>query len=203
MGTVCSSESNRRNTRRINGNNDTFSASEFESTKTANQNSFYEKNSQNNNSIPSKNNENKEYNILESNTIFKTALESHNKYRRHYGSKELTINYDLCELAQKYAEKCADTESTDHFPYLYNEDIISENIKEINDGNINISKICEEWSQELMNNNVEQKFHANNMLWKETKEVGFGLSTSTKGKTYFVAFYYPAGNIFPELKDNI
>ena len=203
MGNVCSSDGNRRHIKRNNGNTDTTSFSEFDYSKNVTQNSFIEKNSQKSNSIPSKNKKNNENNILESNSILKIALDTHNKYRKHYGSNELTINYDLCELAQKYAEKLAETESIDHCPYLYKEDIISENIKEIDDENINISKICEEWSQSLIENNVDKKINTINMLWKETKEVGFGLSTSSKGKSYFVAFYYPAGYIFPKLKDNI
>ena len=206
---VCSSDSNSRHARKMNGNMDMASISEFESSKTVTQNSVYDQKSfKNNNSNPSKNkenNKNNKYNIIESNSMLKKALECHNKYRKHNCANELIINFDLCELAQRYAEKCAETESIDHSPYLFNGDIISENIKEINDKNIDIPKICEEWMEELMNNNLDKKIHGQNMLWKESKEVGFGLSTSTKNKfkSYFVAFYYPAGNIFPKLNDNI
>ena len=157
-------------------------------------------NSQANNSNSlQKNNENDN---KENINIYDLALEKHNYYRKKYGSKELQLNPELCELAQNFADKCAEIESMDHFPYLFNGNIINQNIKELNNEKIDISKICEEWYDELINNNQQQNnnprfrgIHGNHMLWKETNEVGFGLSTSTNGKSYFVAFYFPAGNI--------
>ena len=143
-----------------------------------------------------------EKNNIENNNIIEIALEYHNIYRTHNGLGILVINSELCELAQNYAEKCAETENMEHFPYLFNGNIITQNIKELNNEKIDISKICKEWYGELNNNNQQQNdnsifsaIEARHMLSKEAKEVGFGLSTSPNGKSYFVAFYYPAGNI--------
>lgn len=210
MGLVCATENNRRKKITNNGNSEITinSLSEFDNTSQ----SFYQNNNNKNKYL--KNNSNtsgNNGNIIEINSFFKEALANHNKYRKIYGSKELKLNFDLCELAQKYAEKCAERESLDHFPFLFNGNIISENIKEINSGKIDIAKICEEWNNELknkMHQNTPQihlkcnTIHATHMLWKDSKEVGFGLSTSTNGKSYFVAFYYPAF-ILSKLKDNI
>ena len=142
------------------------------------------------------------------NDIYK-ALEEHNIIRKNYNLKPLKINDDLCELAQRYADKCAETESLDHCPLLYKGNIIGENIKEIDDEKIDVSKICEEWINEKMNiDDKNGKFnsiasHASQIIWRETKEVGFGFSTSPNNKTYFVAYYYPAGNIISNLKNNL
>jgi len=157
-------------------------------------------NSQENNSNSfQKNNENEK---KENMNICDLALEQHNIYRKKYGTKELQLNPKLSELAQNFADKYAEIESMDHFPYLYNGNIISQNIKELNNEKIDIKKICKEWYDVFKNNNQQQnnnsKFmgiHGKHMLWKDTNEVGFGLSTSPNGKSYFVACYYPAGNI--------
>ena len=165
-----------------------------------NNNHKNEDNSQANNSNSlQKNNENdKKENI----NIYNLALERHNYYRKSCDSKELKLNHELCELAQNCADKCAETESKEYFPYLYNGNIVIQNIKELNNEKINIPKICDEWYDELKNNYQQQNdnsifsgIHGNHMLCKDTNEVGFGLSTSPNGKSYFVAFYYPAGNI--------
>ena len=41
------------------------------------------------------------------------------------------------------------------------------------------------------------------MIWKDSKEVGFGFKKVNEGKCYFIAIYYPAGNIFNKYNDNI
>ena len=203
MGAVCSSENNRRN-KNYNRNSDVSSnsISEFDNTSQTINHVNNKNQYQKSNSKPSENNEV----IIESISFIKEALDNHNKYRKILGLNELKLNYELCELAQKYADKCAEMESMDHFPYLFKGNIISENIKEINNKQIDIPRICEEWSKELMHQNSQQdqlksiSIHATHMLWKDSKEVGFGFSTSTNGKSYFVAFYYPAF-ILPKLKD--
>ena len=130
------------------------------------------------------------------------AIEEHNKIREAYKLKPLILKNSLCKLAQRYADKCAETESLDHCPLLYQGNIIGENIKEIDNEEIDISKICEEWNKEKISFDPESKkfnskaSHISQIIWKETEYVGFGWSTSPNKKSYFVAFYYPAGNIF-------
>lgn len=41
------------------------------------------------------------------------------------------------------------------------------------------------------------------LVWKSTKEVGFGVSLSPNGSYYIVANYYPAGNNVNKLKENV
>ena len=41
------------------------------------------------------------------------------------------------------------------------------------------------------------------LIWKNSKEVGFGIAKSKSGKYYSVANYYPAGNSLGEYKENV
>jgi hypothetical protein len=41
------------------------------------------------------------------------------------------------------------------------------------------------------------------LVWKSTREVGFGISRASNGTLYMVGFYYPSGNIDEQFKDNV
>ena len=68
--------------------------------------------------------------------------------------------------------------------------------------------ICDEWYKESENYNYKlNKFqkgtgHFTQMIWKDTKEVGFGLKKKDN-INYVVAYYYPSGNIFNEFISNV
>ena len=141
--------------------------------------------------------------------IYEILLKIHNENRKIYGTPFLKLNYELCQLAQEYADKCADLQNTDLNPVSYKNECIGENITEF-DGNISTtSKICEEWANErnifdFRNKEYNGKTkHFTQMIWKDTQSVGFGFSSTPNGKNYFVSFYFPAGNIFDEFDNNI
>ena len=50
----------------------------------------------------------------------------------------------------------------------------------------------------FFNQNLELK-----IIWKNTEEVGFGISKTSDGNFYAVAYYYPAGNVLGEFSKNI
>ena len=138
--------------------------------------------------------------------IINVALKLHNKFRNDNKLNSLHLNSELCELAQRYAEKCADTESLDHYPFLYNGNILGENVEESNNEE-DIAKICDKWFVEIFhlksksNNNYNGEYknetnHVSQILNNNIKEVGFGLAKSQNKKSYFVAYYYPTGIIF-------
>ena len=146
-------------------------------------------------------------NIRKKNTnIYKNLLKMHNEYRIKYQAPNLELNDELCQLAQEYADKCADLQSTDLTPVLYKNECLGENISEF-DGEISTaSTIIEKWAKEwklLEDKYKDQTRHFTQMIWKDTKIVGFGFSSSSNGKNYFVSFYFPAGNIFNEFDKNI
>ena len=206
MGIACNSNfPRRRGISTINSNDSSYINS---SKKT---NSYYENSSQRiqANDFAKKINKKNISNGNINNSLSQLVLNNHNKIRRKYRVNNLELNDELNELAQKYSDKCAETESFDHYPFLYKGEVIGENIKEIKDNNFDVSTICDNW------NNEEEYFDFNNpifksdcrhftqIIWKDTKYVGFGISTSSSGKKYFVAFYFPAGNIFDKFKENI
>ena len=168
---------------------------------------------ENNNNKQYNNNINKNNQIISfMNKMYNDALDIHNKYRVQHGSKELTLNLDLCEIAQKYAEKCSETNTIDNYCNLYNNnEIIGQNIEVVDNkkNELNVSEICKKWYNEkykydfTLNKFTTGAKHFTQLIWKDTKSVGFGYSTSDDGKIYFVAYYYPAGNIFNKFAENV
>lgn len=68
--------------------------------------------------------------------------------------------------------------------------------------------ICDEWYKESENYNYKlNKFqkgtgHFTQIIWKDTKMVGFGFRKK-EHTNYVVAYYYPAWNIFKEFKSKV
>ena len=143
------------------------------------------------------------------NNMSNIALKLHNEYREKYGAKKLELNDELIDLAQKYSEKCAMTDSEDHCPFLYEGRPIGENIEVLDKTKFDVSKICRKWYEEKNEFNFGELVyqsecrHFTQMIWKDSIYVGFGLSTSNTGQNYFVAYYFPAGNIFDKFKTNL
>ena len=154
--------------------------------------------------------QNKEKNINnKQENIYENLLKKHNECRNKYGATNLELNEELCQLAQEYADKCAEFQNTDLNPFSYKNECLGENISEF-DGDISTAlTICENWANERNNYNFRDKVykdqtkHFTQMIWKNTQIVGFGFSSSSNEKNYFVSFYFPAGNIFEEFDKNI
>jgi hypothetical protein len=45
--------------------------------------------------------------------------------------------------------------------------------------------------------------HFTQLVWKSTKEVGFGIARDLGGYFYAVANYYPAGNVITRFQKNV
>ena len=159
---------------------------------------------------PSKRNNNDEKKILK---LWEKTLKKHNKYRRMHSSDNLNLNTDLCKIAQSIAEKYSEMDIENMYmipPKLYKDDIVGENIAIIDEcDNLNFEDIVNKWYEEKKNYEfgsnkyIENTGHFTQLIWKETKEVGFGHKKSNNGKIYFIAIYYPAGNIFKQFKYNV
>ena len=145
--------------------------------------------------------------------LWKKTLEKHNEFRKKHRIENLELNETLCEIAQSRAEKYSKTDLEKLYmipPNLYKGDIVGENIAIIdNYDDINFEDIINKWYEEKQkydfnsNNYIENTGHFTQLIWKETKEVGFGHKKSFNGKMYFIAIYYPAGNIFRQFKNNV
>ena len=141
------------------------------------------------------------------------VLKKHNEFRKKHGVGNLKLNADLCELAQSSAEKYSETVIENICmipPKLYKDDIVGENIAIIDNNNsINMEDIVNKWYEEKQNyvfdsnKYIENTGHFTQLIWKKTKEIGFGYKKSNNGKVYFIAIYYPAGNIFNQFNTNV
>lgn len=186
------------NERKINYNSDKY-----------NINNFIQKTSPKNFLIYNEYNEKKSSTSKENKSYMDVALKIHNIFRKKYGIQELKLNNDLCTMAQKYAEKCANSKNIEFFYDLYNNDIIGQNISLIENKSLNVAEICQKWYSEKKDYNfssnkyIKGTGHFTQLIWKNTKEVGFGYKEDDNGNIYFVANYYPAGNIFNQFNDNV
>ena len=144
------------------------------------------------------------------NDIINRIFNMHLELRKMHGcSKDLIHDKDLDDLAQKRAEKLLSSKSEIFSEDLYNKEVLGENIL-ISDKILEPEEICNKWYNEGQDYNYEKnKFqkgtgHFTQLVWKNTKKVGFGVGIKDdKSKMVVVAYYYPAGNIFGEFTKNV
>ena len=135
------------------------------------------------------------------------ALEIHNKYRKKHHAPALTLNKDLCKIAQGYAERLLATRSFNHSSNKYRGEELGENLYMCTGKVATGEEATTEWYNEIKQHNFKKEFqsgtgHFTQVIWKSTQEVGFGVAN--KGSTYYVvANYYPAGNIWGEFQTNV
>ena len=136
------------------------------------------------------------------------VLRKHNDYRVNHNSPILKMNEELNKMAEKYAIQLLNSQGKEAFPLnIYNNDsTLGENI--MISTKKTAEEICETWYNESKNYdyslNKYQKGtgHFTQIIWKETKEVGFGFKFRDNNFCV-VAYYYPAGNILGEFSENI
>ena len=137
----------------------------------------------------------------------KNMLELHNKFRRIHHADNLINNNDLNIKAKKYAQMLLEQNSHIKENNLYNNKILGENIY-ISSKEESEENIINLWYNEKSNYNYElNNFqrgtnHFTQIVWKSTKQVGFG-SFKSSNKFCYVALYYPAGNIFGKFGENV
>ena len=171
-----------------------------------NTNIYVKNNNYNGNKDPNNINNN---NNQKENNINQRALDIHNRFRENHYCKKLKLNDELSEKAQKYADKCAQSDKIMDCIDLYNDEVIGQNIYIADNNKLNVDKICHMWYNEKnyydfnSNNYNKDACHFTQLVWKDTEYVGFGYSNNNGGKVYFVAYYYPAGNIFNKFKTNV
>ncbi len=201
MGIVCSEGKNKR----------TISLCRENSLNNSNSSNIIKRSNTNNNKNKiKKKNKNKKSNS-DKGSFQKKALTKHNEFRKKHQSKKLNLNKELSEMAKKFADECAQNNTIDigHCPDLYKNEIIGQNIAVISRSLFDVKNICQKWYDEGNNYDYKQNKYMSNtghftqIIWKETTEVGFGYSESKDGNIYFVANYYPAGNIFNKFQENV
>ncbi|XP_077332371.1 Golgi-associated plant pathogenesis-related protein 1-like isoform X2 [Lithobates pipiens] len=100
-------------------------------------------------------------------------LSAHNKYRKLHGSPPLKLNRNLCSSAQKWADHLLSIRALQH----------------------SNSGLGENIYYKSSSNPQDLPGHFTQVVWKDSKEVGYGVATDAKRVYYLVAQYSPAGNI--------
>ena len=157
-----------------------------------------------------KNNTNDNYSQSISGTDFqKSALDAHNNYRAKHHVGKLVLNQELCDIAQKYAEELARTGNFAHSGNSFHDDNMGENLFACYGMKITGKMMTDDWYNEVNQYNfnnpgyISGTGHFTQIVWKGSKQVGFGYAQARDGYYYGVANYYPAGNFIGEFEDNV
>ncbi|XP_021963655.1 Golgi-associated plant pathogenesis-related protein 1 isoform X2 [Folsomia candida] len=134
------------------------------------------------------------------------AVRAHNFYRKKHGVSKLSLNDDLCKVAQAWANKCAADEKMQH-----SQNGFGENIHWCSGDVENGKSPVRHWYSEVKEYDYKKDAdfqkgtgHFTQVVWKDTKELGIAKAKGVKeGGTYVVAIYNPAGNLMGKLKDNV
>ena len=140
--------------------------------------------------------------------IKRKAFFEHNRKREIHNSTKLKLSEDLCKKAKNKILKLIEKDD-DEFIYDEDEEELGENLFISYQGPVDAKTICNSWYNEKnkydFSKNKYQKGtgHFTQMIWKESKKVGFGWDTSKNNKFYFLAYYYPAGNEIGKFNQNV
>lgn len=137
------------------------------------------------------------------------AFDSHNECRRRHGFDPLTQNTEIGFIAQQYANQMARTGRIAHSDNKFMDQDLGENVYsfDFRDPSMTGKKITNDWYNEIYG----YKFmgpqygtgHFTQLIWKSSKEVGFGIALSNNGRAYFVANYFPCGNLIGKFSQNV
>ena len=169
----------------------------------------YEWGTDNKPSSNTNNYERKQSETITGNYFQQSALEAHNKYRKKHHVGNLVLSKDLCDIAQKYAETLARTGNFAHSNAKYNGKNMGENLFACYGMKISGDGMTDDWYNEVNDydfNNpgfIKGTGHFTQVVWKDTREVGFGYAQARDGYYYGVANYYPAGNYVGEFEENV
>jgi glioma pathogenesis-related protein 2 len=139
----------------------------------------------------------------------KEALKEHNEIRKKHGASPLVLNLDLIKHADKQAREIASSALFVKSNNSMENKKLGENIMMSMKGALNGREVTALWYDESklhnFKNNSHQKLSENfsQMVWKGTKEVGFGLAKGKRGQYIVVANYFPAGNTPKEFEQNV
>ena len=145
-------------------------------------------------------------------TFLEEALFAHNELRARHNVPPLFLNPNLSILAQNHADNLAKEKKLVFSNNKLKDEKIGENLF-IGSNSCNGEEVTSFWYRGIQKydfKNVEENDFNNDeinfftqMIWKNTREVGFGFSNDKKGNIYIVANYFPCGNIKGQYKNNV
>lgn len=141
----------------------------------------------------------------------KEILEAHNKYRVHHQTPALAYSAELTRGAQKWAEEIAARDRLDHDPECQG-NMVGENVAmKYSSAHTDFpgTSFVDSWYSEASDykfDGTEDQIecgHFTQVVWKASKEAGFGRAVSKTKKVYVVGRYRPAGNYTGEFTRNV
>jgi uncharacterized protein YkwD len=131
------------------------------------------------------------------------ALEEHNRLRAKHGIGPMTIDEDLNNVAQAWANKLLQKGKMEHSTNGF-----GENVFWASGGSINGVKPCQAWYSEIKDFNFKRIDHTpgtghfTQLLWKSSVKLGIALASGKAGH-FVVANYNPPGNFLGQYPQNI
>lgn len=141
--------------------------------------------------------------------IRESALRYHNELRSIHSANFLFRNEELEALAQSWAETLANNEKLKNSSMVWKGIPIGENVAFTDYECHDAKMIVKSWYDERLNyiyslNQLQKNCGSfTQLVWRKTHQFGFGIAQSSSGKIFFVANYFPAGNIIEEFVENV
>lgn len=152
------------------------------------------------------------YQNLES--IRQKELERHNELRSKHKVCPLTLNNELNEKAQKFAEKLLSMNKNVSSQDKFHGENLGENVYNCNMWMMTLQYTAgtatDDWYSECKNydfytgksKNGQKTDNFTQVVWKNTDQCGFGYAMD-EGKCFVVANYFPAGNCPGQYTNNV
>ena len=137
------------------------------------------------------------------------ALNVHNYYRRIHHVEPLILNRKLCRIAENYSRYLAySIRDLLHSNNTYEGKYLGENLYYCSGMEATGELATKDWYSEIKDYDYSGNFlgdtgHFTQLVWKSTKEVGFGKTVDQNGNSYVVANYFPCGNIIGVFDSNV
>lgn len=137
------------------------------------------------------------------NDFIEKCLKEHNKLRAKHHSPPLTINPELCKIAQAWVNTIARKDQMSHSTAGFGENVY------YSSENANGDRPVQLWYSEIKDydwtKNVAQKGtgHFTQVIWKQSKEMGVAAAKAKSGNLYVVAEYNPPGNFANRYTENV
>jgi hypothetical protein len=137
------------------------------------------------------------------------CLFAHNLYRKLHGVPALKLSPTLSKLAMSRARELADMEELNVKQNKFHGQALGETVGSVGGfSHYNGISATQLWYSVVSKFDEEGELSSEGasftqIVWKSTQLVGFGIAKSRSGKFFFVAEYFPSGNIRHKYEDNV
>ena len=136
----------------------------------------------------------------------KQILSLINNHRSFHNVNPLTYNVQIENIAQRFAESLCEKEQLLCSNNEYKNEPLGECLFACND-TITAKKVVDSWYNEIRKYNWNKRNDTagnfTQIVWKDSKEFGFGYAKSKSGIHYMVGNFFPAGNYVGEHERNV